>query len=576
MTSRTRLSAATLKVPFTIVERNYFLFSLVLILILASVSLSAQRGPFIELYDYGEHAACIRELSVHPFSPRNPMLTADGSTTLRYTPYMLLLALTKKVFHLNIFTIINLASIISFFLFIVGVYLWSKEYFKSEVLPLYVLVTLLFLWGKPFDYSNEYNFRFLMYTSFYPSTFVFNLSFLGLYFLLNYTRYESYRNYLLYLLVATFAFLTHPLTGSFFLLSSFIVTITEGENRLKNWWLFCLSLLIIALCSLLWPYYSFIDAVIKSTTTDWYSSFRMYLYEAKNIYKMGPALLGLPLIFLFFVKRKYPFISLGFVSCSLIYVLSYSVNIRLGERYIFFMIFFLHLSLAWYCSTLGILSFNKIKKVLATLSEKNIHILFFAGIFVLSILYHVTKFGFEQAGYLITFRPMPLVTAYKNPLDNYSLLKGKIQGGDVVMTDPLTGWLLPALTGAKITALYHNNPLVPDNDQRVKDSITFYDSATPLQIRTMILNKYKATHVVLNYDRIKENEINTINNYYQNFKINPRLIDDLHKLASVIFENEDIILFKLNTMDMRGRSTVPAVLIPPQQNTQPYHHQHNT
>lgn len=562
MTSPAGLSAPKLKVPFGM-ERNYFIFSLVLILTLVSVSLSSTQGPLIELYDYGEHAACIRELSAHPLSPGNPMLAINGSTTLRYTPYILVIALFKKFLHLNLLTVIQCASLISFFLFIVGVYLWGKEYFKSDILPLYVLITLLFFWGTPFDYSNEYNFRFLMYTSFYPSTFVFNLSFLGLYFLLNYARYQTYRNYLLYLAVATFAFLTHPLTGSFFLLSSFLLSITEGKNKFKNGWLYLLSLLIIAVFSLLWPYYSFMDAVIKSTTTDWYSSFRMYLYEARNIYKIGPALLGLPLIFLFLMKKKYPFISLGFLSCCFIYVLSYGSNIRLGERYIFFVIFFLHLALAWYCSTLEILSYYRIKKVLANLSEKNIHILFFACILVLSMLYHLTKFGFEQAGYLISFNPMPRVTTYKNPLDNYSLLQGKIQEGDIVMTDPLTGWLLPALTGAKITALYHNNPLVPDNDQRVNDSISFYNPVTPLQIRAMILDRYNVTHVLLNYDRMKENDINIINNYYQNFEINPCLIDDMTKLASVIFKNDDLVLFKLNTMHTGGIATIPDVLIQP-------------
>jgi hypothetical protein len=185
--------------------------------------------------------------------------------------------------------------------------------------------------------------------------------------------------------------------------------------------------------------------------------------------------------------------------------------------------------------------------VLATLSEKNIHILFFAVIVVLSVLYHLTRFGFEQAGYRISFKPMPKISAYKNPLDNYSLLKGRLQEGDIVMTDPLTGWLLPALTGAKITALYHDNPLVPYNEQRVSDSIRFYNPATPLEIRAMILDRYKVTHVLLNHDRMKVNEVNTINNYYQNFAISPVLIDDMTKLASVILKNDAMVLFRLHT-----------------------------
>lgn len=158
-------------------ERKYFFVSVILIFLISWVTLNDRRGPYIELYDFGENAASIRELSTHLFSPQNPLLATDGSTTLRYTPYIFLLALIKKLFHLNLFTVINLASLVSLFSFVVGVYLWSREYFLDSDAPLYVLVALLFLWGKPFDYSNEYSLRFLTYTLFYPSTVTFGSSF---------------------------------------------------------------------------------------------------------------------------------------------------------------------------------------------------------------------------------------------------------------------------------------------------------------------------------------------------------------------------------------------------------------
>ena len=534
--------------PSFTTRRNYFLTSLALVLIISWVSFSTKRGPLIELYDYGEHAASIRELSAYPFSPQNPLLTTDGSTTLRYTPYILLLALTKKVFHLNLFTTINLSSIISFLFLVMGVYLWSKEYFRDRNLPLYVLITLLFLWGKPFDYSNEYNLRFMAYTSFYPSTVTFNLSFLGLYFLLNYVRYGKIRSYVSYVLFAVFIVMTHPLTGSFFLLSSFLLVITERERGLKRLGFYLVTLVIIAVCSLLWPYYSFIDAVSKSITTDWYPAFRMYLYDTRNIYRMGPALLGLPIIVLLFMRKKCCFISYGFLLCSLIYVASYIINIRLGERYIFFTIFFLHLSLAWYFSTLELLSFSKIRGVFSHLNEKNVHVLFFTVILALSIFYQGTKLSFEQAGYLINYKPKPIFQKYENPLDTYTLMKNKLRKGDIVMSDPLTSWLIPAFTGAKIVSLYHNNPFVSDNKERVQDATTFYDATTPLTARKEIVKKYGITHVLLNFNRMKENNVNSIYNYCQLFRIDVSLVDDLKMIGKIVFENEGCILFQLSNL----------------------------
>lgn len=527
-------------------RRQYLLASLLLLLMVTWTAWSTKRGPLIELYDFGEHAASIRVMSHNLLSPSNPLLATDGTTTLRYTPYIFILALFKQLGGLDLFTVIQLASLVSFLLLLAGIYLWGKAYFRDETMPLYILITLLFLWGKPFDYSNEYSFRFLTYSLFYPSTFTFNLSFLGLYFILVYARCEKLRYYFLYLLCAVFIFLAHPLTASFFLLGAGLHMVTEGDKRLKHTALFGVSVLIVLASALLWPYHPFWDAVISSTTTDWYYPFRMYLYDTSNLYRMGPALLGLPVVFFFLLRKKHAFISLGFCLCASIYVLSYLVNIRLGERYIFFTMVFLHLALAWYLCTLEIASLKKIKDTLSTLSEKNLHILFFVTIFLLSVCYQLSKLGFEQAGQVINFKPRPMIAGYKNPLDNYFLLQDKIAEGDIVLSDPLTSWLLPAFTGAKIVSLYHNNPLVPDNERRVADAARFYHPATPLEERKQIVNTYRATHVLLNFDRMNENEVNRINDYYLHFRIDQRLVGDVQSMGETVFANKDFILVKVS------------------------------
>jgi hypothetical protein len=198
--------------------------------------------------------------------------------------------------------------------------------------------------------------------------------------------------------------------------------------------------------------------------------------------------------------------------------------------------------------TLELISAGTIKNALTSLSEKNIRVLLFGIILVCSVFYQIAKLGCEQAGYLIHFIPIPTVHTYKNPLDTYSLLNGRIMEGDIVMTDPLTAWLLPALTGAKIIALYHDNPLVPDNEQRVHDAITFYAVNTPLEARKALLEKYNATHVLLNNQRTVKNEINVINNYYQNFRIDPPLRDDLLIIGDSIFKNSDWLLIRLKPL----------------------------
>ncbi len=317
-------------------EAKYLFASVALIFIVTAAVLNPAQGPMIELFDYWEHAASINELSNNIFYPQNPLLHSEDANTLRYTPYILLAALLKKIFHLELFATITLLSIASAIVFLIGVYLWSTEYFRDRHVALYVLITLLFFWGQPFNYSNEYSLRFFSYTLFYPSIITFNLSFFGLYWALKFVRYGAVRHFVFYGLIAIFIFVSHPLTGSFFMLCVLIMMITEGSNRLKNIGLYSASLAVIAVVLLVWPYHSFIASVIKSTTTDWYYPFRNYLYRFENIYKMGPALLGLPVILSFLINKKYFFITMGILVCAFIYVTTYFMNIRLGERYLFF------------------------------------------------------------------------------------------------------------------------------------------------------------------------------------------------------------------------------------------------
>ncbi len=85
----------------------------------------------------------------------------------------------------------------------------------------------------------------------------------------------------------------------------------------------------------------------------------------------------------------------------------------------------------------------------------------------------------------------------------------------------------------------------PDNRSRIGDAIQFYHPQTPLNVRERILNKYEATHVLLNFDRMKERDVNRPSNLYLDFRIEQSLIDDLEEMGSVAFQNDTFILFEL-------------------------------
>jgi hypothetical protein len=556
MLSKDQLTPPKQTHSFLNVDSQYLAASLILIVIVSCVLLNGKKGPFIELYDCWEHTACIKEMSRNLLDPRNPFLQIGSETTPRYTPYIFFLALIKNIAGMEMSSLLVMISVINFIILLTGVYLFCEEYFCDKKQPLYTLVTLLFLWGGFFGFSSEYNLWFLSYTLFYPSIVTFTLSFAGLYCFLMFARYNNIPCCLLYFIISVFIIMTHPLTGSFYMLSVFLLAASEGSNLKLNMGIFVLSSLIAFVLLLIWPYYSFLEALYSSVSTPWAEETRMYLYSPSNLYKIGPAILGIPVVIVFLKERRHPLISFGFIICASIYIFSFKPKIFLGERYIFYTIFFMHLALSWYLKKLGILSFSTVKEVFLKLNDKNIHVLVFIIILFGGVLCQILKLGFEQFGYSIYFSPKPEVTKYEDPTEKYNIIKGKLKEGDVVLSDPLTSWLIPTLTDAKIVALHHDSPLVPDNMQRFKDSIEFYKKDTTLHSRIDILKKYNITHVLLNFHRMEKTFLNSINNYCSNFMFGNRTVEDLKKIGKIIIKNNTFILFKIN------KTTYPAVRIP--------------
>ncbi len=502
-----------------------------LCVLVAAVAWNGRQGALVELYDFGEHVASIRELSENLFSPGNPLL-ASSEPTQRYTPYIFLLAVLVATTPAGVFEAVFLASVLSCAVFVAGVYLFSKDYFRKPYAPPYVLLTFLFLWGKPFGYSNEYSLRFFCYTAFYPSIVAFGCGLLTWYYVLRGMR----QNRLYYcgaLLIGMAAFVTHPLTGSFVLLGALLLVCTESNNRARNLAMYGAGCALVLGAAIAWPYYPFLGAALDSTGRAWYD-FKEYLYGMHIFLKAGPALLGVVAVGYMAVRRRHSFIIAGFSLCFLIYVAGGVFDVYLLDRYLFFTVVFLHLAIAWCFCELDVLGLNggavgsTVPSYRKTLKWLGV-VLLCGGMF-----YQGAKLGFEQAGREINFTQRPLVHSYKNPLATYQKMNAVLGPGDIVLSDPLTSWLIPAYTGAKIMVLYHNNPMVSDNERRTRDVETFYDLNTEFEQRKKILAEYTVTHVLLNRNRMDDTSVNRVRNYRHRYALSEELIEDVQDMGRPI------------------------------------------
>ncbi len=504
--------------------------------------------PWFMWSDGVEHAAAAKELANSFFHPQNPLLPLDGSTSPRFVPSIMLMALFMKAVPLDIMTIVSLFTLIFFALFVYSVWRFSCTYFDDKGQGIYSLLAVLFLWGKGWDGANAYMFSVLSWNAYYPSLVSFSLSLLGYSYLLEYLR-KGRRNYVpAYVVISCLAFLNHPLTGAFYFLTTPLLLLSEKKADLKSISIFASSVIITALVALIWPYYSHaalaLVMIANSLNEFWDYTFTWnYLYSGV-LTRSGPALLGIPVLAYYVRRRQHPFIICGFVVCFLIYVLSYLFKLHLGERYIFFSLFFLQLAFASYIREINLFSYGRIKTMLRPYTWKGgttlLLMLGLAG----GIAGQAYLTGSQYLPYFVSFKPGIQFHGYRSPLAEYSFLKQHLGRGDVVISDLATSWGIPFITDAKVVALFHTNPLVADSYQRIKDLEAFFNPDTPETSRQELIKKYGATHLLLNKN-IPFSELLKGQGVYVPSFVSP-LSEDLISLGKTLYSDDRHILVALN------------------------------
>jgi hypothetical protein len=204
--------------------------------------------------------------------------------------------------------------------------------------------------------------------------------------------------------------------------------------------------------------------------------------------------MGIPLLLLFAVQKRYLMLAGGFVLFSCAYLLGFFFKISLAERFIFFIICVLQLAFSracrewfagFYCRSL-----SSFKSAAAWL----LLMLLLAGAAIQGILVHR-----EFIRPAFTVSPARRSISYLSPNRMQRELARYLKEGDIVLSDLYTSWSVPVYTGAKIIALYHSAPHVRDNRERVKALEIFFNAATSPEERQTILKRYGVTHILLNY-----------------------------------------------------------------------------
>jgi len=394
-----------------------------------------------------------------------------GDASPRFTPYTLLWGLFMRYSGLSLASILLLAACVNVTLWVSGLYRLAIRLCPAQpLLPLVVLLSMLFVWGVGYDWTNAYHMYMFVFTAPYRGTFVFALCLHALAALAKKTP-----NIPLYACLSILGFVCHPVVGTFAFIGGWGLAWKSFD-----WKAFSLlqgvpvCALVIAL---IWPYFSYTEVFFSGTTKVWFQS---DLYT-NLLPALGPiCLVAMPAI-RYIYTQKDAFLIGGLSIGVLGYIIGYVAGIAIGGRYLFWCTFLLHLAFAQWLLSLP--------KTLPTYSliQKTIAIVGLCIIVGGSLYFR----GKELRRFL---QPNTVQQAYLHTIRN--AIAQSIGENAIVLAEPAHAWALPALTNCRVLTAISPSPLrIEEVLQQNEYVVRFLNDDIPMQERIQYLNTQQVTHI---------------------------------------------------------------------------------
>jgi len=466
--------------------------------------------------DYWEHTALFTEWLGNFSNPANPHVE-DPSLSSRYMPWFWALTFFGLVFEFDAIQLMSISAVLNYVLIVIGLHVFLKNYFRNPWAPLIGYIAIFMCWGISWNWSNLYHLRSFFYVGGYPSTFVFGLSLLSFALVLRLLRRDGsvFVMSVILCMLSALMFLCHPLTGVFGIFGCALLALTDSSESIG---LRLLTLFMLAAGTLLaefWPYFSVWNVSLGLYGTgaeQWFSSsdsmgslerlrsgvWGHIFYNPRLVLTiLGPALLGLPLCIWLYIRREHMFIVLGAVCMAIPYLLHPFIEVPLAHRFLLFVVTYFHFAIVW-----GVL------QVIDTWNSRPrpayagpmlwgvvsaIAILLVANIILLTM---------EFRGYTLSAKSLQIVDKRAalpegmSVVDLYTRLTDPLPEEAIVLATPAVGWPLPTIKG-KVVSIYHENPILVDQQERYIATINFFVQPQEPGVRTALIKRYDISHLLL-------------------------------------------------------------------------------
>jgi len=456
--------------------------------------------------DYWEHSATLHALIENPWHPRHPHLaTNEGSP--RFGPQFIIVALIARAMHWNAIQAMTLAAVLNTLLFLAGIRLFFRSYFRHPFAPLYGLLVMFGGWWSGFYFSNVYALNVFFFVDSFPSTTALGLSLLGFALAVRVLRGEVRHPRLSLFVLGVWAgavLIIHPLTAMLSISGVMLLAVAERHPprrvRLQ------VAAVVIIGCALahFWPYFSpwlvlrggHGEAAGWAEQTVQQAGELQVKKKLHDFYRPIPLLksLGLGTLTLltlpyFLWRRPRWFVGLGVLGMLVPFVGNMFVELPLGHRFVLLAIVYMHIGVVWLLLkfTPGYrLAFRWLKnRYLAALS---------------ALLVAATLLVFCRQSLLLARKTVEN-RRYQPGRESWVIestreIANAAGPGAVVLATPALSWPLPTF-GPKVLVLFHQDPLVPDAQEREYWVRRFLTGLASDDERRTTLRRYGVTHVLL-------------------------------------------------------------------------------
>lgn len=466
-------------------RRIYIIFSVALIgyNVIGMHLLSSPGG------DYWEHLTSMYSFSTNPSNPPNPYNLSEKPTHL-FTPYHLFWGFLAKILNIHPFWLLPVIAGINMLLFAVSIYIFCRNILHDQRYALALALTMFFFWNNPWDWSGFYNFGLLPLTAIYPYWFVLPVSLLVI---ACYGKSQSLILNTLYGLLVSCVFLSHPLTGSFLILSLILkILLMKSSPVLKRLELLTIPLFSTVLVASFWPYFPVIKTVLVSGTFEKIGfAGNWQLFYQNAVQRLFPVLFGLPFLLYLLLKRKLTYVTTGLMATMSIYFFNYAVlhNSTLS-RYVIFIAFFCHIGI--------ILNLKHFERYV--LYKYAVSGFLFLTLF---LAFPQLKSSAARIGQVRDVTSGKPIGTHSNvhTFRKYSPLGQYIEYSDVVMAPMEVSWKLPGIIGCKVVGVIHSNPFMQDFFERKRDTEKFFTEHISTSERSHILSTYSVNYVLVPNDQ---------------------------------------------------------------------------